>query len=79
MHALRASFFASAVLAVLFAWPPFASAQIKDTGAINVRATGPGNTPLLGVLVTIEGPLGVRAEHTGVNGTARLPGLAPGA
>jgi hypothetical protein len=78
MNTFRASCFASAVLAVLFTWPLYASAQIRDTGAINVRVTGPGNTLLVGVLVTIEGPLGVRADHTGINGTARLPGLAPG-
>ena len=78
MNAFRASLFSSVVFAVFFTCPLYASAQIKDTGAINVRVTGPGNTLLVGVLVTIEGPLGVRAEHTGINGTARLPGLVPG-
>lgn len=65
-------------LSIVFAWSSPAFAQIKDTGAINVRAVDPDGSALAGVLVSVQGPLGVRAERTGVNGTARLPGLSPG-
>lgn len=71
----------AAILAVaaLFVLSPFAAeAQIRDTGALVVRAVGPDRAPLAGVLVTVEGPLATRTERTGANGTTRLPGLAPG-
>ncbi len=49
-------------------------AQIRDTGAMVVRAIGPDGLEMPGVMVTVQGPLGARTEHTGMNGTVRLPG-----
>jgi len=64
-------------------WPAAATAaasegQIKDTGAMVIRAIGPDGLHMPGVMVTVQGPLGTRTEHTGMNGTIRFPGLAPG-
>jgi hypothetical protein len=55
-----------------------APAQIRDTGAMVIRTVGPDGLALPGVSVLVQGPMGSRAEVTGMNGTTRLPGLAPG-
>jgi len=69
----------SLVALAITAWSPDpAIAQIRDSGALSVRVVDVDGALLPNVLVTAAGPLGVRTERTGVNGTARLSGLAPG-
>ena len=80
MNTKRTGFLVLLMLAVAVAmgFPGAARAQIRDTGAMVVRVVDPDGAVLAGVLVTAEGPLGTRTEVTGINGTTRFPGLAPG-
>jgi hypothetical protein len=63
-------------LTLVFALP--AQAQ-RDTGIMTVRALDPDGVPLPGVMVVAKGPVGTQTQYTGVDGTARFPGLYPGA
>jgi hypothetical protein len=54
-------------------------AATTGAGTMNVRALGRDGAPLVGVMVVARGPVGPRTEYTGVDGTARFPGLGPGA
>ncbi|MGD8330815.1 MAG: carboxypeptidase-like regulatory domain-containing protein, partial [Acidobacteriota bacterium] len=62
-------------LTLAFALP--AQAQ-RDTGIMNVQAIDPDGAPLPGVMVVARGPVGTQTQYTGVDGTARFPGLYPG-
>jgi len=50
----------------------------RDTGIMSVRALGPEGAPLPGVMVVARGPVGTQTQHTGMDGSARFPGLYPG-
>jgi protein TonB len=52
---------------------------VRMTGQLRVRALGADGAPLPGVMVVVRGPAGARTEYTGIDGTARFPGLTPGA
>ena len=62
-------------LALVVAFP--AQAQ-RDTGIMSVRALDPDGVPLPGVMVVAKGPVGTQTQFTGIDGTARFPGLYPG-
>jgi hypothetical protein len=62
-------------LTLAFAGPAFAQ---RDTGVMIVRAIDPDGAPLPGVQVVASGPVGTQTQYTGVDGTARFPGLYPG-
>lgn len=49
------------------------------TGTMNVRAVDRDGAPLPGVMVQTRGPGGSRTQYTGIDGTARFPGLDQGA
>jgi hypothetical protein len=66
----------AATLTLVLALP--AQAQ-RDTGVMNVQALDPDGAPLPGVMVVARGPVGTQTQYTGVDGTARFPGLYPGA
>ena len=51
----------------------------RDTGIMSVRALDPDGVPLPGVMVVAKGPVGTQTQYTGIDGTARFPGLYPGA
>jgi len=55
-----------------------ADAQGRDTGVMVVHAMGPDGGPLPGVMVVSRGPVGRQTQYTGVDGSARFPGLYPG-
>lgn len=57
---------------------PSPAEQIRDTGALIVRALGPDGMALPGVQVVVKGDLGNRTEYTSVNGSTRFAGLTPG-
>ena len=46
---------------------------------MRVRALSPDGSPLSGVRVVARGSAGTRTQYTGIDGTARFPGLDPGA
>jgi hypothetical protein len=50
----------------------------RDTGIMNVRALDPDGAPLPGVMVVARGPVGTQTQYTGIDGSARFPGLYPG-
>ncbi len=62
-------------LTLVFALP--AQAQ-RDTGVMTVRALDPDGAPLPGVMVVASGPVGTQTQYTGIDGSARFPGLYPG-
>jgi len=62
-------------LTLVFALP--AQAQ-RDTGIMSVRALDPDGAPLPGVMVVARGPVGTQTQYTGIDGSARFPGLYPG-
>jgi len=55
-----------------------AYAQGRDTGLAVVHAADPDGAPLPGVMVVMTGPVGRQTQYTGVDGSARFPGLYPG-
>ncbi len=55
-----------------------AYAQSRDTGLAVVNAADPDGAPLPGVMVVLRGPVGQQTQYTGVDGSARFPGLYPG-
>ena len=63
-------------LTLAYASPAFAQ---RDTGVMVVRAIDPDGAPLPGVQVVASGPVGTQTQYTGIDGTARFPGLYPGA
>ena len=65
----------TAALVLAFATPAFAQ---RDTGIMVVRAVDPDGAPLPGVMVLARGPVGTQTQYTGIDGTARFPGLYPG-
>jgi len=79
------SFFRPALLLVVCAlvgvttlwWPRPGFAQ-RDTGIMVVHATDPDGAPLPGAMVVARGPVGTQTQYTGVDGSARFPGLYPG-
>ncbi len=73
----RATTIAFAVAFTLMLVLP-AQAQ-RDTGVMNVRVADPDGVPLPGVTVVAKGPVGTQTQFTGIDGTARFPGLYPGA
>ncbi|MCH8992249.1 MAG: cytochrome c biogenesis protein CcsA, partial [Acidobacteria bacterium] len=62
-------------LTLAFASPAFAQ---RDTGTMFVTAVDPDGAPLPGVQVVSRGPVGTQTQYTGIDGTARFPGLYPG-
>ena len=62
-------------LTLAFAMP--AEAQ-RDSGIMLVRVMDPDGAPLPGVMVVSRGPVGTQTQYTGVDGSARFPGLYPG-
>jgi hypothetical protein len=68
---MRFRFLVIVVLSFVFFWSPASYAQVRDTGAISVRVIDPDGAVLPGVLVSVDGPLGVRTEYTGINGSPR--------
>ncbi len=50
----------------------------RDTGIIVVHADGPDGEALPGVEVVAKGPVGTQTQYTGLDGSARFPGLYPG-
>ena len=56
-----------------------AYAQSRDTGLAVVHAEDPDGAPLPGVMVVMRGPVGQQTQYTGIDGSARFPGLYPGA
>ncbi len=69
--------FAILAVALTLMWVTPAFAQ-RDTGIIVVRAIDPDGVPLPGVQVVARGPVGTQTQHTGIDGSARFPGLYPG-
>ena len=55
-----------------------AYAQGRDVGTMVVHAVDPDTAPLPGVMVVSRGPVGQQTQYTGVDGSARFPGLYPG-
>ncbi len=55
-----------------------AYAQSRDTGLAVVHAADPDGAPLPGVMVVMRGPVGQQTQYTGIDGSARFPGLYPG-
>jgi hypothetical protein len=62
-------------LTLAFAAPALAQ---RDTGTMRVTAVDPDGAALPGVQVVVRGPVGSQTQYTGVDGTARFPGLYPG-
>ncbi len=62
---------------ILLAYASPASAQ-RDTGVMVVRAVDPDGAALPGVQVVASGPVGTQTQYTGIDGSARFPGLYPG-
>ena len=62
-------------LTLAFALP--AQAQ-RDVGTMVVRVMDPDGAPLPGVMVVSRGPVGTQTQYTGIDGSARFPGLYPG-
>ncbi len=58
-----------------FAFPAFAQ---RDVGQMRVVVLDPDGAPLPGVQVVVAGPVGRQTQYTGIDGTARFPGLYPG-
>ena len=58
--------------------PDAAEQAQRDTGTMRVRAVDPDGAPLPGVMVVARGPVGSQTQYTGIDGTARFPGLYPG-
>ncbi len=50
----------------------------RDTGVMVVQAMDPDGAPLPGVQVVARGPVGTQTQYTGIDGSARFPGLYPG-
>ncbi len=61
---------------LVYASPAFAQ---RDVGQMRVVVTDPDSAPLPGVQVVVAGPVGSQTQYTGIDGTARFPGLYPGA
>jgi hypothetical protein len=62
-------------LTIAFAAPAFAQ---RDSGVMVVRVMDPDGAPLPGVMVVSRGPVGTQTQYTGIDGSARFPGLYPG-
>jgi hypothetical protein len=62
-------------LTLAFAAPAFAQ---RDTGQMRVVVVDPDGAALPGVQVVVAGPVGRQTQYTGVDGSARFPGLYPG-
>ncbi len=65
----------AALIATTFATPAFAQ---RDSGIMVVRVADPDGAPLPGVMVVSRGPVGTQTQYTGIDGSARFPGLYPG-
>ncbi|MCH7824398.1 MAG: TonB-dependent receptor [Acidobacteria bacterium] len=74
----RGVLIACLVFFLAVAWSAPVWAQAAGTGAMLARAEDPDGRALPGVLVFLEGPLGTNTQHTGIDGNARILGLAPG-
>ena len=66
----------AATLTLAFASSAYA--QGRDVGIATVHAVDPDGSPLPGVMVVMRGPVGQQTQYTGIDGSARLPGLYPG-
>ena len=55
-----------------------AFAQGRDVGLALVHAEDPDSAPLPSVMVVMRGPVGQQTQYTGIDGSARFPGLYPG-
>ncbi len=66
----------AATLTLAFASSAYA--QGRDVGIATVHAVDPDGSPLPGVMVVMRGPVGQQTQYTGIDGSARFPGLYPG-
>ena len=64
-----------AIVTVTFATPALAQ---RDSGIMIVRVADPDGAPLPGGMVVSRGPVGTQTQYTGIDGSARFPGLYPG-